>query len=133
MVKEILTGTATDIGSPADQQGAGLLNVDAAVRAARQEPGSTLSHQGTGRPTPAAWSSVDGPMTFWLLDPTGKVVQQVAGAPATDASGVTVAAANLVATSPVAGRWEIDVELNLTTSGKEFTQLVHGVAGYPAE
>ena len=29
-----------------------------------------------------------------------------------------------------AGTWEIDVELNLTTSGKEFTQLVKGVVGY---
>ncbi|HEY6314798.1 MAG TPA: hypothetical protein VIY52_28905, partial [Streptosporangiaceae bacterium] len=39
--KEILTSTATDIGAPADQQGAGLLNVFAAVEAARQMPGST--------------------------------------------------------------------------------------------
>ncbi len=75
-------------------------------------------------------ASADNPMTFWLLDPNGRVVQQVAAAPATDASGATVAAAHLVAPSPAAGRWEIDVELNLTTSGKEFTQLVHGVAGY---
>ncbi len=42
MVKDILTSTATDIESPADQQGGGLLNVYAAVRAARQLPGSTL-------------------------------------------------------------------------------------------
>jgi hypothetical protein len=41
MVKDILTSTATDIDSPADQQGAGLLNVYAAVRAAQQMPGST--------------------------------------------------------------------------------------------
>jgi hypothetical protein len=40
-VKEILTSTATDIGAPADQQGAGLLNVYAAVEAARQMPGTT--------------------------------------------------------------------------------------------
>jgi hypothetical protein len=40
-VKQILTSTATDIGAPADQQGAGLLNVFAAVEAARQMPGST--------------------------------------------------------------------------------------------
>ncbi len=39
-VKEILTSTATDIGADADQQGAGLLNVYAAVEAARQMPGS---------------------------------------------------------------------------------------------
>ena len=40
-VKEILTSTATDIGAEADQQGAGLLNVYAAVEAARQMPGSS--------------------------------------------------------------------------------------------
>jgi Subtilase family len=40
-VKGILTSTATDIGAPADQQGAGLLNIFAAVEAARQMPGST--------------------------------------------------------------------------------------------
>jgi Subtilase family len=75
-------------------------------------------------------ASADNPMTFWLIDPNGTVVQQVAGTPTTDASGRTIAAANLVAPNPVAGRWEIDVELNLTTSGKEFTQLVHGVVAY---
>jgi hypothetical protein len=40
-VKEILTSTATDIGADADQQGAGLLNVYAAVEAARQMPGTS--------------------------------------------------------------------------------------------
>ncbi len=43
-VKEILTSTATDIGAEADQQGGGLLNVYAAVEAARQMPGTTVSH-----------------------------------------------------------------------------------------
>jgi hypothetical protein len=42
-VKQILTSTATDIGAPADQQGAGLLNVYAAVEAARQMPGASGS------------------------------------------------------------------------------------------
>src|SRR5581483_3436917 len=43
-VKEILTSTATDIGADADQQGAGLLNVYAAVEAARQMPGTSMPH-----------------------------------------------------------------------------------------
>jgi Subtilase family len=47
MVKDILTGTATSIDAPADQQGAGLLNVYAAVRAAQQMPGTTYT-QGPG-------------------------------------------------------------------------------------
>ena len=41
-VKSILTGTATDIDSPADQQGSGLLNAYAAVEAAQEMPGTTL-------------------------------------------------------------------------------------------
>jgi Subtilase family len=43
-VKEILTSTATDIGAAADQQGAGLLNIYAAVEAARQMPGTSETH-----------------------------------------------------------------------------------------
>jgi hypothetical protein len=46
-VKEILTSTATDIGAPADQQGAGLLNIDAAVKAARAMPGTSQAHSST--------------------------------------------------------------------------------------
>ena len=46
-VKQILTSTATDMGAPSDQQGAGLLNIDAAVKAAEQMPGSTQSQSST--------------------------------------------------------------------------------------
>jgi Subtilase family len=46
-VKEILTSTATDIGAESDQQGAGLLNIYAAVEAARQMPGTTETHSST--------------------------------------------------------------------------------------
>jgi cell wall-associated NlpC family hydrolase len=38
MVKQILVGTAQDLGAPAEQQGSGLINAYAAVRAAQQEP-----------------------------------------------------------------------------------------------
>ena len=46
-VKQILTSTATDIGAAADQQGAGLLNIYAAVKAARQMPGTSQAHSST--------------------------------------------------------------------------------------
>jgi hypothetical protein len=44
MIKDILTSTATNIDAPADEQGAGLLNVYAAVKAAQQMPGTTYGH-----------------------------------------------------------------------------------------
>jgi hypothetical protein len=43
-VKQILTSTATDIGAESDQQGGGLLNIYAAVEAARQMPGTSQTH-----------------------------------------------------------------------------------------
>jgi hypothetical protein len=46
-VKEILTSTATDIGAESDQQGAGLLNIYAAVQAARQMPGTSVTQSST--------------------------------------------------------------------------------------
>jgi len=46
-VKEILTSTATDIGAEADQQGAGLLNIYAAVEAARQMPDTSQTRSST--------------------------------------------------------------------------------------
>jgi hypothetical protein len=46
-VKQILTSTATDIGAESDQQGAGLLNIYAAVQAARQMPGTSVTHSST--------------------------------------------------------------------------------------
>jgi hypothetical protein len=54
MIKEILTSTATDLNAPADQQGSGLLNVFAAVKAAQQMPGATPSHGGHGKSAPAS-------------------------------------------------------------------------------
>ena len=46
VVQQILSSTATDLGNPADQQGAGLVNVYAAVRAAQQMPGTTYGGPG---------------------------------------------------------------------------------------
>jgi hypothetical protein len=49
LVKRILVSTATDVSAPADQQGAGLVNIAAAVAAAQQQPNTTL----TTAPTPS--------------------------------------------------------------------------------
>ncbi len=48
LVKRILTSTATDIQAPAEQQGAGLLNVADAVQLARSIPGTTAVHADAG-------------------------------------------------------------------------------------
>ena len=66
-VKEILTSTATDIGAPADQQGAGLLNIDAAVEAARQMPGTSQTRSD-------APELVDNPTQLDVQGPGGSVV-----------------------------------------------------------
>ena len=66
-VKEILTSTATDIGAPADQQGAGLLNVYAAVTAAEQMPGSTETQSSTPE-------LVDSPTQLDVQGPGGSTV-----------------------------------------------------------
>jgi Subtilase family len=66
-VKEILTSTATDIGAEADQQGAGLLNVYAAVEAARQMPGTSQTHSD-------APELVDNPTQLDVQGPGGSTV-----------------------------------------------------------
>jgi hypothetical protein len=63
LVKAILTSTATDLGAASDDQGSGLLNVDSAVKAAQQEPGTTvssLSHQLVASPTQVDVSGTGG-------------------------------------------------------------------------
>ena len=78
-------------------------------------------------------ASPDNPMTFWLLDPNGDVVATDATPTSTVqgiGSGTPEADAALVQANPAPGRWEIDVELDLTTSGKEFTQDVAGTVGF---
>jgi hypothetical protein len=69
-------------------------------------------------------ASPDNAFTFVLVNPSGKVV-------ATDSTpktvnGKSVATADLDTLHPVPGTWQIDVVLGQTTSGKEFTQTVHG-------
>jgi hypothetical protein len=48
LVGQILTSSATDLSSPADQQGAGLLNVAAAIRLALSAPGTTRTARDGG-------------------------------------------------------------------------------------
>ncbi len=66
-VKEILTSTATDVGADADQQGSGLLNVYAAVMAARQMPNT--SEAGV---TPA--ELIDNPTQLDVQGPGGSQI-----------------------------------------------------------
>jgi hypothetical protein len=66
-VKQILTSTATDIGAESDQQGAGLLNIYAAVEAARQMPGTSQAHSSTPE-------LVDNPTQLNVQGPGGSAV-----------------------------------------------------------
>ncbi|MGH3493408.1 MAG: S8 family serine peptidase, partial [Sciscionella sp.] len=70
-------------------------------------------------------ASPNNTYTFDLVDPSGTVAA-TATSPATNASGKNVGKASLYVNHPVAGQWTIEVQLDLTTSGKEFTQAVHG-------
>jgi Subtilase family len=70
MVKQILTSTATDVGAGADQQGAGLLNVYAAVEAARQMPGSSAP----ARTSTNASALVDSPTQLDVQGQGGSTV-----------------------------------------------------------
>lgn len=69
-------------------------------------------------------ASPDNRYTFYLVAPGGTVVARDT-TPKT-VNGTPVATAELQAANPAAGIWQIDVELNLTVSGKEFSQTVYG-------
>jgi hypothetical protein len=71
-------------------------------------------------------ASADNGFTFYLVNPSGTLVD-TAITPTT-AGGDT---ADLYALHPTAGLWQIDVVLNLTVSGKEFTETVSGNASDP--
>lgn len=72
-------------------------------------------------------ASSDNNFTYWLINPSGTVVAEDATPTTTVVGSTTPAAfADLIALNPVPGTWEIDVELNLTVSGLEFSQVVTG-------
>jgi hypothetical protein len=84
---------------------------------------------GDERVVKTADANADNPYTYELWSPSGKEV--VADAtPTTTLQGVgsttPTALANLSVANPAAGRWLIVVQLNLTTSGQEFSQVVNG-------
>jgi hypothetical protein len=63
LVKEIITSTATDLGLPADQQGAGLLNAYQAVLAAESVHTGAGSPQRTGATLLSTTSEIDATTT----------------------------------------------------------------------
>jgi hypothetical protein len=69
-------------------------------------------------------ASADNGFTFYLVNPSGTLV--ATGTSPQVINGTAVAEADVYTADPVPGVWQIDVVLNLTTSGKEFTQTVHG-------
>jgi Subtilase family len=88
LVKQILTSTATETGAPADQQGAGLLDVYAAVKAAQELPGST-PHNGSARSLIVSTSSADASQVEVVGD-GGSTVDQTVNLYNTDSRPTTV-------------------------------------------
>ncbi len=70
-------------------------------------------------------ASTDNPMRLFLVNPSGVRVTQTS-LTAQTINGVPMQAATFHVANPAAGTWEIDTELNLTTSGKEFRQTIVG-------
>jgi hypothetical protein len=70
-------------------------------------------------------TSTDNPMRLFLVNPLGARVTQTSLTVQT-INGTPMLAATFHVANPIAGMWEIDTELNLTTSGKEFTQTIVG-------
>jgi hypothetical protein len=78
-------------------------------------------------------TSADNTYTYYLVDPSGNVAVEDA-TPGVTGQGIGaedhVGNAYLSVPNPVAGRWEVDVMLDETVSGKEFTQTVSGALSY---
>ncbi|WP_037502626.1 S8 family serine peptidase [Solirubrobacter soli] len=88
------------------------------VPAGRSDLGVTLTTPDT---------SADDPMTLFLVNPAGtSVATHLVNGRARNGVPLTGGTATYHVPNPMAGTWEIDVELNLTTSGEEFTQTVVG-------
>jgi hypothetical protein len=99
-----------------------ISTVNVNVPAGRPDLGVTVT-------TPDA--STDNPMTLYLVNPAGtSVATRVVNGRTRNGVLLTAGPGGQTATfhapNPMAGTWEIDVSLNLTTSGKEFTQTVVG-------
>jgi hypothetical protein len=69
----------------------------------------------------------DNEFSFYLVNPSGDVVSTAT------VDSRPVATADLSTTDPVRGIWQIDVVLDLTTSGKEFTETVYGDLSDPGK
>jgi hypothetical protein len=74
-------------------------------------------------------ASADNGFTFYLVNPSGKLV--ATGTTPKTVNGKPVTTADLYTLHPVPGPWQIDVVLDLTLSGKEFTQTVYGSLADP--
>ena len=99
VIKDILTGTATDLDAPA-----GRPDLDVALHTAD--------------------ASADNVFNYYLVNPSGTVVA-TATTPQT-VNGQAVGDAELSTANPTGGLWQIDVVLKLTVSGNEFSQIVYG-------
>jgi hypothetical protein len=100
LIKQILTGTATDTGAPADQQGAGLLNIYAAVQAARHMPGSTVPSGNADTAKLVASTSSADTSQLEVVGDGGSTVDQTASLYNTSSRSTRVAATYREFTEP---------------------------------
>jgi Subtilase family len=102
LVGEILTSSATDLFTPADQQGAGLLNVAAAIRLALSAPGTTQTTRNGGVLASTSQLDLEG-------DPSGAVNQAVTLTnTSSHAATVALSTRSLTPTKVTSGELTID-------------------------